>query len=272
MRTAALALALALASLAAAGLSASAGDWGKAPVKQSHYVEDCVDVGGQISAGYMSDYLFHGVRFARDSVWTDLNYTYDRLALPVTVGTYYLNGISGSRLGAGFDELRLYARSHLGTYAGFDATLGYTHYTFPEFRTSVSPTGGYGELDLGLRRNLAGFADLVFGTHYAFGGGGNAPRGWYHRLGLERSYQFTESVGFVWGAGLAYSDGYWGMSNWNHYYLTASLPIALNCRATITPYIGFAGAPTGWAVDGIIGGDSPQSDILHGGVSLSVSF
>jgi hypothetical protein len=271
IRTAALS-ALAIGAFAAS-LPSQAGDWGKAPVKQSSYVvDDCVDVGGSISAGYMTDYLFHGVRFARDSVWTDVNYTYDGLAIPVQVGAYYLNGISGSFLGASFDELRLYARSELGTFLGFDTSLGYTHYIFPEFRTSIAPLGGYGELDLGLRRDLAGLFDLVFGTHFAFGGGTFEPRGWYHRLGLERSYQFTEMVGFQWEMGVAYSDGYWGVSNWNHYYLTFSLPITLNCRATLTPYIGYVGAPTGWAVDGIIGGDKPQSDVLHGGVSLSVSF
>lgn len=55
--------------------------------------------------------------------------------------------------------------------------------------------------------------------------------------------------------------------------MTASLPIQLNCRTTLTPYIGFVGAPNGFVVDGVNPtGLDPQSDILHGGVSLSVSF
>lgn len=261
----------AIAALSLPAFSSIAGDWGKAPVKQSHYVEECVDVGAQISAGYSTDYIFHGVRFARDSVWTDLNYTYDRLAVPLTVGAYYVNGINGAFLGSIYDELQLYARADLGTFAGFDAHLGYTHYVFPEFRTAVAPTGGYAELNLGLRRDLR-FVDLVYGAHYGFGGGGIAPKGWYHQLGVERAFGLTDSVSLVLGTGLAYSGGYWGVDNWNHYYVSASLPITLNCRATITPYIGYVGAPTGWVVDGIIGADSPQSDILHGGISLSVSF
>ncbi|MCH1409226.1 MAG: hypothetical protein L7V87_09360, partial [Verrucomicrobiales bacterium] len=59
---------------------------------------------------------------------------------------------------------------------------------------------------------------------------------------------------------------------WNHYYVSAALPIELNCRATLTPYVGYNGGPGGYIADGINGGLQNQSDILHGGVSLSVSF
>lgn len=247
-----------------------AGDWGKAPVAKAP-IEECLDLGAQISVGYETDYIFRGVRFARDSVYTDVNYTFDGLILPVTVGTTYLNGINGSAFGAGFDQLDLYARADIGSYAGFDFMLGYTHRTFPEFRSNIGPFGGFGEINFGIRRDL-GFADLVFGTNYAMGGGGVSPRGWFHQLGLERAFALTDAVSLALGAGLAYSDGYWIGSNWNHYYFTAGLPIVLNCRTTLTPYIGYTGAPTGWMVDGIIGANRPQSDILHGGVNLSVTF
>ena len=58
--------------------------------------------------------------------------------------------------------------------------------------------------------------------------------------------------------------------------MTASFPISLNCRTTLTPYIGFVGNGGGagnMVTSGINPlGEGPQSDILHGGVSLSVSF
>lgn len=241
-------------------ISANAGDWGKAPVPAKAPIEECLDLGGEISAGYMSDYIFYGVRFARDSVWTDVNYTFDNLIIPVNIGAWYLNGINP----AGYDELDLYASVELGSFAGFDASLGYTHYFFPELGA-----GSYGEIGLDVSRSL-GFVDLALETNYALS------FGWYHQAGIEKTFGISDNVSLVVGAGIGYSDNYFfknnGASGWNHYYVSASLPIELNCRTTLTPYIGYNGSPAGYVTNGIGAGLGPQSDILHGGVSLSVSF
>lgn len=258
-------------------LSVNAGDWGKAPVGKAPIIEECADLGGEISAGYVSDYIFKGVRLAGDSAWTDVNYTFDNLAVPITVGAWYLNGINdgggGLGAGSGFDELHLYVDAAIGTFAGFDVNLGYTHFVHPEFRSNIAPNGGFGELGLDIKRSL-GVVDLVLETNYAMGGAGHSFSGWYHQAGIEKSFGLTDSVSLVLGAGVGYSDGYFGGSGWNHYYATASLPIALNCRTTLTPYIGYNGAPDTWIADGITVGSVgvAQSDILHGGVTLSVSF
>ncbi|MEO0414202.1 MAG: hypothetical protein AAF226_04520, partial [Verrucomicrobiota bacterium] len=68
-------------------------------------------------------------------------------------------------------------------------------------------------------------------------------------------------------------------SGWNNYYLRAALPIALNCRATVTPYIAYNGTPDTWIADGInnavgypAGLGNGGNDAIHGGVSLSVDF
>lgn len=265
---------LALAGTTAPGLFA--GDWGKAPVDKTP-IEECVDLGGEISVGYDTDYIFYGVRYARDSVWTDVNYTFDGFAVPVNVGVWYLNGINGG--GSGYDELDLYIDFALGTFAGFDVNLGYYHYTFPEYRGSVAPDGGYGEAYIDLSRSL-GFVDLSYSAIQAFGGRGTAA-GWFHELGVEKTIELCDKVSLVLGTGVGYSDGYYDSttfgilrdSGWNHYYVKASLPISLNCRTTLTPYIGYNGAPDTWVADGIdVGVDGPQSDILYGGVSLKVSF
>lgn len=264
--------------VALAGLlvpSASAGDWGKAPLEKSP-IEECVDLGGEISVGYDTDYVFYGVRFARDSVWTDINYTFEGLAVPITVGTWYLNGINGG--GPGYDEINGYIDFTLGTFAGFDFNLGYYHYAFPEFRSNVTSTGGYGEVYLDIARSL-GFVDVSYSAIEAFGGRGTAA-GWFHELGLEKTIELTDQVSLVIGGGVGFSDGYYDSatfglfrdSGWNHYYAKASLPITLNCRTTLTPYIGYTGATAGMIADGINVGLGPQSDILHGGVSLTVSF
>ncbi len=256
--------------------AALAGDWGKAPVEKNP-IEECVDLGGEVGIGYDTDYVFYGVRFARDSVWMDANYTFEGFAVPVTVGTWYLNGINGG--GAGYDEFNAYVEFDLGSHAGFDVNLGYTHFAFPEYRSNVTSTGGYGEIYLGVSRSL-GFVDLAYNVVQAFGGRGTAA-GWFHDLGVEKTFELCDEASVVLGAGVGYSDGYYDSatfaiprdSGWNHYYVKASLPIALNCRTTLTPYIGYNGATGGMIADGIdVGVGGPQSDILHGGVSLTVSF
>ena len=274
--------AILVATIGALTLGVNAGDWGKAPVDKTP-VEECVDLGGNISAGYHTDYIFRGVRWARDTVSADVNYTTDSLPVPETVGASYFNGINGDGVLFGaFDMLHLYTDVAVGTFAGFDVSLGYTHYVFPEFRSSgVAPfvpaaatSGlGFGEIGVDISRSL-GFADITYSNAYAMGGLAN---GWFHQLGAERSFGLTDNVSLVLGAGIAYADDYWNVgSNWNHYYFTASLPVQLNCRTVLAPYIGYTGnggAAGNWATSGINPlGDGPQSDILHGGVTLSVSF
>jgi hypothetical protein len=259
--------AILVATIGAMSLGLQAGEWGKAVIPSKSPIVDCIDVGGQISAGYKTDYILFGARLARDTVWTDVNYTFDNLALPVTFGATYLNGITPTN----FDELDLYTNVGLGNYAGFDVELGYIHRFFPEANSG----GSWGEIVLGVRRDL-GIVDFVASTRYDV-----TFRGWYHQFGLERSFGLTDNVSLVLAGGVGYDDNFWRLgfpnqtSGWNHYYITASLPIALNCRATITPYIGYVGKGGMIADDyiGIAGGnDTSQPDILHGGVSLSVSF
>ena len=123
--------AILVATIGAMTLGVNAGDWGKAPVDKTPIVE-CVDIGGEVSVGYMSNYIFRGVEFAGDSVWSDVNYTFDGLAIPITIGALYLNGINDGGGGFGFggfpgtadfDELDLYVSAALGTFAGFDRRI-----------------------------------------------------------------------------------------------------------------------------------------------------
>ncbi|MDF1824883.1 MAG: hypothetical protein P1U68_09585 [Verrucomicrobiales bacterium] len=244
----------------------NAGDWGKAPIPDKTPIEECVDIGGSISAGYDTDFVFYGARFARDSVWTDVNYTFDNFIVPINIGAWYLNGTNHT---TAYDELDLYIAAELGTFAGFDTSLGYTHYFFPE-----TSGASLGEIGFDISRSL-GVVDFAAEANYLFGSGASA---WYYQAGIEKTFGITDSISLVLGAGVGYSDNYFqggafgGDSGWNHYYATASLPIELNCRATLTPYISYNGSPDGFVTDGIVGFDDAQSDILYSGVSLSVSF
>lgn len=267
-------IAFLITAIGALALGIQAGDWGKAPIDKTP-IQECVDLGGTIAMGYHTDFFVRGTRFSGDTVTAGVSYNFDELAVPVLLSANYINGITDNRGSSSFDLLALSARADLGTFAGFQAGLAYTQYVFPEIRSNImNQMYGFGELGFDLRRSL-GFADLVFDTNYAMGGLFN---GWYHHLGLERSFSLTDDVSLVLGAGVAYSDNYFHRfkaqdSGWNHYYLTLALPVKLNCRTTLTPYIGFTGAPNTWITDGINpSGLNPQTDILHGGVTLSVSF
>ncbi len=246
--------AILIATMSVMTLGLNAGDWGKAPVGKAP-IEECVDLGGEISVGYMTVYVFRGFVFATDSVWMDVNYTFEGLAIPITIGAWYLNGIHDP---VDYDELDLYISLALGTFAGFDVELGYLYYLAPEGNFDE-----YGEIYLSLSRSL-GFIDLTANTSYT-----SSLNAWFHEVGIEKTFGLTDNIDLVLGAGVGYSDNYnSGGADWNHYYLSASLPIQLNCRTTFTPYIGWNGGPEGWVLDG----DREADDILHGGATLTVTF
>jgi hypothetical protein len=258
-----------------------AGDWGKAPVTGKAPIEECVDLGGSITTGYMSDFIFQGSRHAGDTVWTDVKYTIDSFFVPVTVGATYYNFTNGNFENGIFgDFLHTYASFNLGSIAGFDTALGYNHVFTPEGTTPFDMSS-QGVVTLNLRRDL-GFAALLLGTAYSTSGEGgglaNFSGGWYHSGGLERSFGITDDISLVLGVGVGYSDNYWVHffnQGWAHYYATASLPIKLNCRTTLTPYVGFNGGMDdnafGFASSDSLG-TAGGGDVLHGGLNISVSF
>lgn len=233
-----------------------AGDWGKAPVGKTP-IEECMDLGGEISVGYMTDYIFYGGLFAEDSIWMDVNYTFDGLAVPITIGAWYLNSITNP---ADYDELDLYVSAALGTFAGFDVALGYLRYIYPE---TADP--GEGEVNLELSRSL-GFVDFTGTASY-----NHTYDAWYYLAGISKTFGLTDNIDLVLETGVGYMDNYFlvtNSSNWSHYYINASLPIRLNCRATLTPYVGWNGSPDSWITNEYNGTDGK----IHSGVSLSVTF
>lgn len=258
------------------GVALEAGDYppAKAPIPKVP-IEECIDVGGTISAGYKTDYILHGLRTNRDTIWVDVNYNFPDLAIPLTLGVSHYSGINTifPYQGVGpLDETAVYLGTTIEDVYGFDISLGYKH-RFINFSNLAVVNGSYGDICLGLRRDL-GFADFVIGScvgmnsrnGYFAGGGGE---GWIHYAGLEKSFSVTDYADLVVSGGVGYHDNYYfklpGTSDWSHYYINAALPIDLNCRATLTPYLGYNGVQQ-WGVF------APQGDALHGGVSLSVDF
>ncbi|MEM7697181.1 MAG: hypothetical protein AAF236_02115 [Verrucomicrobiota bacterium] len=277
-----------IAALSGLALGAHAGEYSKAPLPlpDKTPIEECVDIGGSISGGYMTDFIFQGSRHARDTIWTDVNYTVDSFFVPITFGATYYNFLGATNQNAVFgDFLHTYASAGIGSFAGFDATLSYNHVFFPEGTGPVNATS-QGVIILGVTRDL-GFATAILGTSYSVAGDGSVfpddfSGGWYHNAALQKGFDLTDSVSLVLEAGVGYSDDYWvhyWNSGWAHYYGKASLPIKLNCRATLTPYIGFNGGMDDNAFGfessdslDIFGNGAGGGDVLHGGISLSVSF
>ncbi|NNE91813.1 MAG: hypothetical protein HKN23_09210 [Verrucomicrobiales bacterium] len=207
-------------------------------------------IGATISTGYMTNYIFYGVDFGEDAIWTGLDYTINALPIPVDVGVWYINPTSGP---GEDDELDLYA-SVGDEFAGFDVSLTFAAYLYPEFGS-----GETYELALGVGRSL-GIVDVYTNSLYDF-----EIEGWYFEVGAEKGFDLTDTIGLVVSGGVAYQSDYNSAGDdWNHAYVQASFPIALRSNVTLEPYI--AGL---FALDAV---DDFQEDLLHGGVSLSVSF
>lgn len=238
------------------------GSWGgKAPVSEKAVVETCSDIGGEVSVGYHSDLYLYGRQLSSSVVSLAASYTVDAF-VPLTIGVAHYDGHL-TPIG-GLNELTaVSATTSLGSFGGFDASLGYTHYF------THSGVNSWGDIGLGLSRDL-GFAELVLGTNYGVGGTEIGNGGWNHHIGLVKSIGLTDSLSVVLSGTIGYHDEYFNgfpVSNnsWSYYNVNASLPIALNCRATITPYIGYYGVQQWNAWPG-------QGDDLVGGVTLNVKF
>ena len=89
--------------------------------------------------------------------------------------------------------------------------------------------------------------------------------GWYFDAGISKDIGVTDALEVVVSAGISYQIDYYAFGgDFNHVYVAASLPISLTDTATLEPYV--AGL---FALDAI---DDIQDDIIHGGVSIGVSF
>ncbi|MDF1751668.1 MAG: hypothetical protein P1U89_02715 [Verrucomicrobiales bacterium] len=263
---------------------ATAGEWCP-PAPDKCPVECCPETAGSLSFGYDTDYIWKGVRFARDFIWADVNYTFDIPCLPVspTIGVWHGTDLS-STINYG-DETNLYAGVALPEVMGLEAELLYTMYLFPTTRQPSPGTVGDSFHSIGISASKELFCGVSaeFGSEYYFGGdvaGAGDLSAWYHHAGLGYTMDVTDCIGVELSAGVAYSDGLWsGLgggnvgSGWNHYYVKAGVPITIGCNATLTPYVGYNGTPDGWKagnVNAIQGANS--QDAFHGGVSISVGF
>lgn len=263
-------------------------------------VECSPDSPGYVGVSYMSDYIFRGVRYARDTVGMHASYTIDSCIIPVTLGVNHYTSLSsnnpGNRLGgpnAGGDHNNLYAAVELPSVYGFDLGLRYDHYFYPNWRTPAGAPGfgdSHGALGLTISREILCGLTLAYTAQHDFNspsaqlpfGNSSTDNGaWIHTIDLSKSFSITDCVSLDLRGGVLYTDNMWAggsgsqrSAGWNNYYMEAALPIAIGRCATLSPYIGYNGTPDSWLADGVPNGipGANANDAFHGGVRLGVKF
>lgn len=218
-----------------------------APLPDSGGLVD--EIGAEISFGYDSVYMFRGVDFGENLVWSDVNLTLPLAdSLELNVGAWYA-GLADED----YSELDLYAGLTYNINDSVSVGVGYTHYYFP--RTDAD----YGEVGATLGYSIAG-VDLGLGYYYDF-----EVEGSYYEVGASYEVALTDSVSLVPGVVVGFGDDYYGVSGGNHVGLSLGLPIKLTSTATLTPYV--AGNLPIDSLD-----DAGEDDQVYGGVALTVTF
>jgi hypothetical protein len=202
-----------------------------------------------LNTGYMSHYHFYGVELGRNVPWVSVEYAYDGLPMPIALEVWYARPSSGLL----DHELDLILKSG-GHIAGFDTEVALAGYFYPSKAIDDSL-----ELSLSLERAL-GPVDWNTSAAYDF-----IIEGWYFETGLGKEIEITDKAGINFLGGIGYQMDYNSRGgNWNHTYVTAELPIQLHKNITIEPYIGW--------LSSLKAIESFQDDILHGGISLTISY
>lgn len=257
-------------------------------------VDCCPDIGASVGVEYLSDYFFRGVRLHRDSLAASVNFTFENLAFKPTFGVRHVTSLGSNGLGQiganglNIDHTNIHASLALPEVLGFSPTLRYDQYYYSTLRSSNNGLfDSHGMLGLTLSRDLGSGLGMYFGSAYDFQWPGSISPvfnstdngAWVHYLGASYNRNLTDSIGLSLGASVFYSDNQTpGGSNsqrssgWHSYYVEAGLPIALNCRAKLTPYLGYNGTPDTWLADGVSLVPGGNSDALLWGVRLGIDF
>ena len=266
------------------------------------------DLGITAGLGYHTNYIWRGINFGQH--WVDASLAGavpliegTRLAWDMNFGT--LAGDQDHLLPAnGFGLTNLsYQRLQLGAAIQHDigavtASLGYRYYR--NMGGLANPGGGLGaagfgmqdgqEISLGLATAL-GPINVATSANYDW-----VNDSWYFDFDANTSIAVTDSISVVPFFNVGYGKNYnWQGNAFNGNFFTNGsgrddvtgwtaintgirLPIKLNSRATLTPYIA-ANLPLGTVTNlaaintvGLGTHDTPFKSVLTGGVTLSVRF
>jgi uncharacterized protein (TIGR02001 family) len=224
------------------------------------------EIEAELYTGYHSIYEFRGVDLGDDLVDTGLELSYELSeGLSLSGGAWYASWDAG---GAD-DELDLYI-GLTKTLGAVDFSVGYTYYIFPGdggANTEEVYLGVATELDCGLGFALTYYEDI------------DQISGGYMEFEAAKSFELSECVGLDLAAGAAWCDDYElnadvdgsNMDGFNHWYITAALPITLKEDVTLTPYIKYVDASSDLD-SSLVDDDASSDDHFYGGVSLSIAF
>ena len=248
-----------LAAMAAINLQAGTASKAPAPVQPT--VEPDTALGFTLSAGYDTDYVFRGVEFAQNLVWTALDFSVPLTEkVSLNLGSWYGtsaddSGVFGAPPGS-FTELDLYG-SVMFDLGFMKIGPKYTYYLYEGDGSTA--LDNINEVGLALSAS-AGPLDFSGGAYYD-----DVTDGFYFETGVSSTIAITDSISLVPAALVSFGDSYYGVSSFNHVKIGLSLPIALTKTATLTPYIA-GNFPLG-DLD-----DAGEDSRVYGGVALSVTF
>jgi len=265
-------LALAAAP-AVAGPSAPAA---KNPPVQPPVVND--DLGITAGLGYHTNYVWRGLNIGQH--WVDASLAG---AIPVVEGTRLAWDVNygslasdqstfGGAANASFQRLQLGAalQHDIGAVT---ASLGYRYYRNMGTLNTLGGMRDGNEFSAGLATAL-GPINLASSANYDIS---NAS--WYFDLDANTSISITDSISLVPFVNVGYGKNFgWQLTRnatnptgWTAVTAGFRLPVKLNSRATLTPYIA-VNSPLGQLDNSTVMPANTTQAVVFGGVSLSVRF
>ena len=207
------------------------------------------EIGAELTLAYDSVYMFRGVDFGDNLVWSDLNVT-----LPLGESVSLNAGAWYATLGEDdYAELNLYAGLEYAVNDNLSLGVGYTWYYL------TRDSDGWNEVGASIAYSAAGI-DLGFGYYYDF-----ETEGSYFEPSVSYEIAISDYVSLVPSVAIGFGEDYYGVSGGNHVGVSLALPIQLTASASLTPYI--AGNVPIDALD-----DLGEDDQVFGGVALTVGF
>jgi opacity protein-like surface antigen len=208
------------------------------------------EVGITLSTGWDGDYIFRGVDFGDNLLWTDVNLTLPVAdALELNVGSWYASLAEDD-----YTELNLYAGLSYAVTDSLTIGVGYLRYDFPS-----SGAEEINEFGATIGYSIAGL-DLGAGYYHD-----DVTDGSYIEVGVGYSIALCESVTLDPGVIVGFGDDYYGVNGGNHVAPRLSLSIQLTESAVLSPYVAY-----NIPIDSL--DDAGEPDEFYGGVSLAVSF
>jgi hypothetical protein len=246
------------------------------------------DLGITAGLGYHTNYIWRGINLGQH--WVDASLAG---AIPLIEGTRLAWDVNFGTLAGDQDHISdnvpptatnlSFQRLQLGAAIQHDigavtASLGYRYFrNMGGLNTNAFlPINDGQEVSLGLATAL-GPINVATTANYDF-----VNDSWYFDLDANTSIAITDSISLVPFFNVGYGKNFAFQFNkviaqdftgWTAINTGFRLPIKLNSRATLTPYIA-GNLPIGVTGDNFVTAthDTPFKSVLHGGVTLSVRF